>query len=153
MITLPMWKCSMAGSGSSGARRLSKSTRSMNASSCTAKTWIGAVAFAKQVGGWYFTPGPGAALRCGKFQRRTRPILRRDAASQSSVLEEAPRDAANRYYLPGILVIHHLIRVIAHSAACLVSVERRAESVSKIKRSWRLMAWLTGAWRPIFDGR
>ncbi len=53
----------------------------------------------------------------------------------------------------GILVIHHLIRVIAHSAACLVSVERRAESVSKIKRSWRLMAWLTGAWRPILDGR
>jgi len=46
-----------------------------------------------------------------------------------------------------ILVVHHLLRMVGHSVAYLFAAKRRVELVAKINRSWRLIAWLSGASR------
>jgi len=46
-----------------------------------------------------------------------------------------------------ILVVHHLIRMVGHSVAYLLAAKRRTELAAKIKRSWMLIAWLSGAYR------
>lgn len=47
----------------------------------------------------------------------------------------------------GMLMAHHLIRLFGHSVAYLLSSRRRSEMAAKIKRSWILIAWLSGAYR------
>lgn len=46
-----------------------------------------------------------------------------------------------------ILLVHHLIRMVGHSVAYLLSGERRTELAAKIRRSWMLIAWLTGSYK------
>ena len=46
-----------------------------------------------------------------------------------------------------ILIVHHLIRMVGHSVAYLLSAKHRTDLAAKIKRSWMLIAWLSGAHR------
>jgi GT2 family glycosyltransferase len=46
-----------------------------------------------------------------------------------------------------ILVVHHLIRIFGHSVTYLFAAKRRADLAAKIDRSWKLIAWLSGAYR------
>jgi GT2 family glycosyltransferase len=45
-----------------------------------------------------------------------------------------------------ILVLHHLIRMLGHSIRFLFIAKHRTELGAKIKRSWKLIAWLTGVY-------
>lgn len=45
----------------------------------------------------------------------------------------------------GILLVHHVLRLMGYSAAYLIRAENRTEVAAKIRRSWVLLAWMIGA--------